>query len=282
MNKIGNIFLFFAIPLAVVFGIAHFGASWYVPWLMLLLTPYWYGPFLTYFGHRLPCDNSSCTFDSGTTIPPEHKLYFEKTVQILQTFGFVQVQGLVVNVNEKQSSRGTASLMQHQETSDLAHLLIVTAEDKTGLTPKNTAEVLGFSRLRTDGSEICTSWSTLASPFPQGSIDSILRLEGCIAPLDLWRIHQARVAEDANATKYITITNAFDYHKEMEKENVRKHIASGYFQKSKRPNVLRPTLKGALLMCFRMLPPWVQIARIRARLQARRYLQKIQGSCFST
>jgi len=239
---------------------------WLVPVLVLLTAPYWYGPVVVYLRQRMPTLQALRVVDSDAALPPEHGRFFDKTLPVLQAAGFVQ-NGRFTSSDPRQPIRGTVTLLQHQRTTDLAHLLVVTQKDRS-------AEMVGFSRSRTDGSKISTLWSTLQSPFPPNPRDDVLRISGSIDTMDLWRVHQARVAADPAAKPNDLVTDALAYQTNLEREGIRRHIASGMWQQDEHPGFLRPTVTGAILMCLRMLFPWKQLARLRAGMEVRRLLSK--------
>ncbi len=269
MKKLRNAIIYQGPPLFMAFGFYLFGAPWYAIILVLILAVYWYGPMFIYLKQRIPTVSPVRLLGADETLPSEHSRYFDKTVPLLQSMGFVYLEKRFVLVDNKQSIKTTGTLMQHQETSDIAHLLIATQPQ--GAIP--IAETFGFSRARSDGSKITTFRATIQSPFPPNPDDNVLRIDGRASTADLWRVHQARVAADTGAIRNKTVTDAFGFQMELEREGTLRRIASGYWQQDERPEFIRPTAKGAVLMCFRMLPPWKQFARIRARLQMRRYLR---------
>lgn len=268
MNKLRNVIIYQGIPFFAAFGLYYFEAPWYVAAFVLVSSVYWYGPVLVYLRQRMPAVPSLRPLDFGETLPTEHSRYFDKTVPLLQGIGFVEL-GRFVSVDKKQSISGTATLLQNQESSDLAHLLIATKKGRAA-----AAETLVFSRARSNGSKIVTTRRTIQSPFPPNPLDSVLSLDGGIDAFDLWRVHRARVAADAGAMRNVTVKDAFGFQTALEKEGIRKNIASGLWRQDERTKFLRPTPKGALVMCLRMLAPWKQVARLRARLQMRRHLRE--------
>jgi hypothetical protein len=272
MKKINDIIIHNGIPFLAAFGFYYFDAPWYIAVLVFLSAVYWYGPVLVYLKQRMPTVSSLRPLDSEAALPTAHQSFFDGAVPLLQDVGFVH-SGTCVNGGEKQATSGSVSLLQHQDTSDLAHLLIATKEGFT-----SAAETVAFSRMRNNGSRIWTSRHTIQSPYPPNPSDSVLKLDGSVDLMDLWHVHQARVSADHSAIRNVTVTNAFHIQTEMEKEGVQKHLASGLWQKDEQPGFLRPTPKGAVLMCLRMLPPWKQISRIRARLEMRRYLRAYRNS----
>jgi len=267
MKKLNDVIIHNGVPFLVAFGFYYFDAPWYIAVFVFLSAVYWYGPVLVYLRQRMPTVPSLNPLGPESSLPTAHQSFFDSSVPLLQGVGFVHL-GYCVNSGEKQLISGSVALLQHQETSDLAHLLTATKE---GIA--SAAETIAFSRIRNNNSRIWTSRHTIQSPFPPNPNDSVLKLDGHVDLLDLWYVHQARVSADHGAIRNAIVTDAFHFQMEMEKESLRKNLASGLWQQDEQPGFLRPTPKGAVLMCLRMLPPWKQIARIRARLQMRHYLR---------
>ncbi len=183
--------------------------------------------------------------------------------------GFIHL-GLLA-FDDKKQSLATASVLRHGETSDIAHVMIATKEGHA-----RTAEMVVFSRSRTDGSRIFTLRSTIQSPFPPNPDDSSLRVHGAIPLQDLWGVHTVRVANDATSKVNDSVTDMQHFQTAWESAGARRHIASGFWLLDERPGFLRPTARGALFMCLRMLLPWKQISRIRARMKFHRFLYEFR------
>lgn len=256
--------LYKGVPFFVAAACYWLGAPWYVVVGVLLSAQHWYGPVLVYLTQRMATLPSLRPLDAEATLPDAHRRLLQDVVPWLQTAGFVE-RGRFASADEKQSIRATGVLLQHGEASDLAHVLIATQDGRAG-----AAETLVFSRARTDGSWIRTARHTIPSPFPPTPSDSVLQVDARVDPLDLWRVHQARVAADTSAIRNVTVTDAFRFQMELERDGVRRHLASGLWQPDERPEFIRPTAHGAAVMCWRLLPPWKQATRLRARWQMRR------------
>lgn len=255
-------------PFVAAAGAYYIGAPWYVAGLILVSAVYWHGPIVVYFTQRMPTRPSLNAVDDESSLPAAHRDLFHQTVPLLQGEGFRNI-GRFGCTDERLHQQATVCLLQHPETSDLAHLIVATQDGRAG-----SAETLGFSRARIDGTRICTDRNTIPSPFPPPPRDSVLRVDGSFDLLDLWRIHQARVAADVNARRNEPVTDGLRFQMDLEREGTRKHLESGLWQQDELPQFLRPTARGALLMCLRMLPPWKQMARMRARVEAHRLLRE--------
>ena len=255
----------------VVAGIALYslGTPWYAAVLVVLGAQYWFGPILIYFNQRMPTSQPLRPVPAETSLPPEHTVFLNKTIHVLEAAGFAS-KGCFTNAPQDTVISGTVTLMQHETTSDVAHLLIVVKDGRVGQT-------IGFARSRTDGSRIRTSWSTIPSPFPPLPQDNTLRIGGEIDPAVLWRVHQARVAADRIVIREEPISDALRYQMNEERQGIASKLASGQWQQAGEQGFIRPTLLGAYLMCLRMLFPWKQFERLSAEREVRRHLKESNG-----
>lgn len=259
-------FLSIAPPLLIATILYFFDIPWYIPTLVLLLAPYWYVPVFVYFDQRVPAFQPLRVVLLDTPLPAEQRAFYDRTIPRLTAAGFT-LKGRFTNTPHGEPLRGTVTLMQNQETSDVAHLL-------TANNGAQSMELIGFSRLRSDGSRIRTGWSNFASPFPPVPQDNTLRVGGVVTPLDLWQVHQQRVAADRGAVRNAPITDAHGYQIQEERSGVRDKIQSGQWQETAGQDKIRPTLAGAFLMCLRMLFPWKHLDQMRAQKELQRYLRR--------
>jgi hypothetical protein len=165
---------------------------------------------------------------------------------------------------------GVTGLFSHRESSDLAQVILLgpSANPET-----LSAEALEFKRDRIDGSSICTGTSTTSNarsfspPWPP---DNILRMGPRRHPLQVWKVHQLRVAADAEAMRNKSVDDVVAYQLENDRVGAERCVTSGYWQPSGLPNLLRPTARGALLMAWRWLPPSAQFNNFLASWEVRR------------
>lgn len=254
------------VPVAVGVAMYALGAPWYLCLLLLVGAQYWFGPILLYFSQRMPSSSPLRTVPAATPLPGGQEAFVETTTRLLEATGF-EFKGCLTNNLSGEAIHGTVTLMQHRVTSDVAHLLVVV---KNG----QVAKTMGFSRSRTGGGRIRTSWSTVRSPFRPNPLDNTLVTAKCIDPLDLWRVHEARVAADTSAMRDTPITDPLQYQMNAEREGIETKVASGWWQQAGQQGFLRPTVKGAVLMCLRMLFPWKHLDNMRAERIVRRLLEE--------
>ena len=257
------------IPIVVGIALYALGMPWYIAVIVLLGAQYWYGPILVYFKQRMPADQPLRVVSDETDLHPELRLFLNKTVHVLEAAGFVS-KGCLTSAAPDEAVSGIAKLMQHETTSDVAHLLVIVQDGAVG-------KMIGFSRSRTDGSRIRTSWSTIPSPFPPIPQDNTLKIGGEIDPAVLWRLHQARVAVDGKVVREEPISDALRYQANEERQSAETKVASGQWQQADQQEYIRPTLLGAYLMCLRMLFPWKQLDRLFADREVRRHLKESSG-----
>jgi predicted Zn finger-like uncharacterized protein len=257
------------IPVVVGIALYALGTPWYAAVLVVLGAQYWFGPILIYFKQRMPTSQLLRSVPAETSLPPEHTVFLNKTIPVLEAAGFAS-KGCFTNAPQDTAISGTVTLMQHETTSDVAHLLIVVQDGMVG-------QMIGLSRPRTNGSRIRTSSSTIPSPFPPVPQDNTLKIGGEIDPAVLWRVHQARVAADGTVSREEPISDALSYQMNEERQGVKTKLASGQWQQAEQQGFIRPTLPGAFLMCLRMLFPWKQLDRLSAAREVRRHLKGASG-----
>lgn len=243
------------------------GAPWYVAAGLLLTAQYWYGPLFVYYRQRIPAYTALRLHRSADDCPMEHREFFDRTLPLLQHEGFEKL-GRCSYEDERPRITGSIALLQNSATSDIAQVMIVTRAGH-----KESGQLVGFSRTRTDGSRILTGRSTIQSAIPPNPGDAVLTVDARVPVSDLWAVHCARTAYDPKAIRNAAVADVLGFQTDAEREAARWHVRSGLWQPDERPGVLRPTAHGAVYMCLRMLPPWKQISRLHGRLRFRRLLR---------
>jgi len=231
--------------------------------LLLLSSRYWLGPVIVYFTQRMAAyPRVEAISNPDPTLAAAQLKALEEILPALRQAGFVE-RGRMRNADHINPVRVTLVLLQHPETSDIAHAFVGGPAHEDGGVSNVS---LWFSRARSDGSRIRTGSSTISSPFPPPPQDNVLALRRQCRPPDLWHAHQARVKEDPRAVPNALIGNALAFQNDLEAQGVDRHVRSGYWSRDPAQTFLRPTPAGALRMTLRMLFPWKQVADLRARL----------------
>ena len=127
------------------------------------------------------------------------------------------------------------------------------------------------------GTSIVTSNSSSAGVFPRDPKVSAIRCPGIRDFALLYRFHRARVDRD-RARRTATLDRVKDPRTRMENEwseTYQRLIAAGYYSLDAARQQYSPTLKGAYLMSYRLLPPFRQIQKFRRDRQAERALREL-------
>lgn len=260
-----------AVPLAVCGSVHALGAPWEAVLAMLVGAQYWYAPLVVYATQRSPAVPSIEPVDDDAAVPPPHAAVLAAVLPDLHAAGFVTL----LRFGSADPARGlqaTGMLLQHPETTDLAHVLVATQDGNP-----EVGSTVSFSRPRGDGSMLATARLAGASPFAPSPRDSVLRVGRRVRIADLWRAHRGRTAADPLVMRRPRVTDALAVQRDLERDAARRWVADGLYQPDVAPHLLRPTLRGAYRMCLRMLPPWREVSRVRGHLHLRRLLRHARG-----
>ena len=129
----------------------------------------------------------------------------------------------------------------------------------------------------TDGTSIVTSNTSSPGVFPRDKTANTIRCPGIRDFTLLYRFHRERVSRD-RAARTATLDDVKDARTRMETEFTRTYerlIAAGYYSLDPARQQYRPTLKGAFLMTYRLLPPFKQIQKLRRDRLAEKNLRDL-------
>jgi len=151
------------------------------------------------------------------------------------------------------------SIWINRATGDAAELICVMVRGGRGLVLASHS--VGFATRYPDGTAVTTSNSRLPGIFsPRASVDAI-RLARIASVSLLYRIHRARVVHVGPSPKpVIRVPGAeVEEHLRYEYETMVEQVRAGYFWFDAPVNQFRPTLKGAILMTWKLVFPVKQI-----------------------
>ena len=128
-----------------------------------------------------------------------------------------------------------------------------------------------------DDTSIVTSNTSSLGVFPRDPKVSAIRCPGVRDLALLYRFHRARVERDRNG-RQATLQRVKDPVSRMQSEHAETYerlVKAGYYTLNGLSESYVPTLKGAYLMTYRLLPPFKQIQRIRRNALANRTLRQL-------
>lgn len=237
---------------------------------VLIASLYIGAPILIYFRQRSPSADDAVRLrvgDDDAELMPEARSYLTRAEAVLQREGFGQATSL--------TWRGTArmesylSVLEHQDPSTIAVPMAVQVK-ASGKTVVRC--VLNLRSDFQDGRSMFTSNLKTGRTFPRVPTHDSVRLPNVSDPVALWHIHRRRVEQRARAVPTVQPTrdgDGLDYARREIEESHQRWIGIGYYRRTPNGGV-RPTLRGAALMVWRLLFPWKQINDVRdgARLTA--------------
>ncbi|HEX5831715.1 MAG TPA: hypothetical protein VFY16_12090 [Gemmatimonadaceae bacterium] len=242
---------------------------WWAAVLVVVTMAYWLGPVLVYVTQRTPAEpRLELLAPNDPSIPVVLRDRLEARARELATEGFASI-GLLNGGATYPGLVGYVQHFRHATERDLAHVLVIgrRAEPVTLV-----GEVVGFSRRRADGSYVRTTNLAQTPTYPPMHQHDTVRLPGLRDLSRLYRVHRHRAGGLRGEAPETLDAVAFQTAIEQEVLQYQQHL--GYWRRVDDPEepVLRPTLKGALLMTWRLLPPWRQIEERTTARRARALL----------
>ncbi|HSZ55572.1 MAG TPA: hypothetical protein VK797_07935 [Tepidisphaeraceae bacterium] len=207
-------------------------------------------------------------------LPPDVSQAFYEGSRGLVTCGFHAIGHLTHHVgNTRQNAY--VSIWINPSVCDAAQIIGV-------CTPSPVAHlrVVTLVTFRTefkDGTAIVTTSSPSASSFPRDPRVSSIRCPGIRDFALLYRFHRARVDRD-RAGRTPTLDRVQDPLSRMElehRETYERLVRAGYYWLDPTGQKYVPTIMGAYLMTYRLLPPFKQIQKLNRDRLAERTLREL-------
>jgi hypothetical protein len=266
--------LLLASLLAVVLLRAPLGLPWWGRLALLVTMPGWLGPIVVRLRHTQPRAAQFMTLTSDDpSVPGAIRAAFESTRAALTGDGFSEVARLQ-QVPLASGLLGYVQLLEHPQTFDVCARLFVARPGSR----QAAADQCAFVTERAGGRALATSNTRTAAPWPDNPAFDRAVFADVRDPVQLLRLHRARLAiEPRDAIRRTTVaSNPAAYQARVEQVAKDHMVGCGYWWFDEAAQVYRPTWRGAVLMCWRLLPPARQIlnwrraqaaAALRARLE---------------
>jgi hypothetical protein len=191
-------------------------------------------------------------------LPQEFSATFRDASDVLQRCGFLSA-GVATRLDSQIGQASFVELFINAGHNDSAQVIAVRTPRPSA--PARLTALLTFRTEFTDGTVIVTTNSATGSCFPPDpQIDSV-RWRGCADLERLYQFHRARVKRDSG-TRRATLKDVTSTVQRLENEHVRtfnRLTAACYFVVDEPGARFIPTIKGAFLMTYRLLPPWKQL-----------------------
>jgi hypothetical protein len=236
--------------------------------IALLLSKYALGPIALY---RMPnaSFNPELRLVADTAlIEPNVRVFCEQAEQALLSAGFVAPQRIASVMQSPLP--GMETLLEHPANGDLANVVAIVNNRSTAMSPLVTA--VTFRSAFDDGRLLQTSNTTLAGFSPDRPNFENVVIPDVRDPVELYRLHRARVARKAATaapqalTRGATPEQRLAYATREHLDTTNFMIECGYRKRS--PDGVRLTAIGATLTAWRHMFPWKQLGARRRRLAA--------------
>jgi hypothetical protein len=205
--------------------------------------------------------------------PPEILSVFSIGATVLEQAGF-ECLGSVTQARNKTGQQSFVSVWVNRSTLDSAQVIGILTPSHPG--GSRAVTLLTFRTEFNDLTAIVTTNTSSPGVFPPDKkIDSV-RCPGAKNLTLLLRLHRERVKR-VSGTRKATLVRFADAKSRMALEHEKAYqrlVEAGYYSLDKTKENYVPTLKGAYLMTYRLLPPFKQIQRIRRALRTTRVLRE--------
>jgi hypothetical protein len=251
------------LPLAVVAALILLEAPLWAVAAVAITAQHWLGPVLVYRNQRFPRRRSLLPCHPGA-LPEWSAEYLARAQAELAAAGFGEGVCFVQPPERPGDTEAAGALFEPAGGGDLALAVVMRS---TGPAAQRTT-MLQFRSEWSDGSETITANSASPSVFPR-----VPRVDGLAIPeleraAALYEAHRLRVAERAPARPRPASRGAdpLGYETAANTRILDDVAGAGYFRLVGAD--YRPTLRGALLMTWRLLAPLKQLTRRESRRRA--------------
>ena len=247
----------------------------YLPWLVILLVPYWLGPIVVWLTQRVGARPVFEPFTPGRyPVPEDVAAAFRQTRDALTTEGFHVVADLFQTGQVKHVSTRVA-LLENPATAELAlAVAMFTAARPTRL-------VASYAELPTkfrDGRTVSVHNSPRLGSFTPPASRIVVRLPIVRDPARLCRIKRAYLDRHYRGVERVPFEHQDEparFLGEAMARELTEQVEAGRWRRDDRTGVFRPTFPSAWVMTWQALPPFSLLRRRRVRRRATAILEEL-------
>jgi hypothetical protein len=251
------------------------GLPWWVGVAVLILAPYWLGPIAVRLATRHPAQPHFEPFDPARhRVPDWATAFLDGMVSALQPAGFAGAARWVESTWARHVTC-LVTVLLNAEARDAA----MVASLFTSQSP--TARRVGYTEFTAklvDGRRLMTNNNAIPSVYPPVPGKVVTQLPQVSDPARLFRIHQLLVGRE-RASGREPLPADGDVAGRMSEaltQTMQEQTRTGYMYLDTAQDVYRPTVTGAVLMSWKLLPPMRQIRSARLRRRAARLLAELR------
>lgn len=243
--------------------------------LLLLLAPHLLGPLIIYLTQKSQA-YPNFTVINPRDLPPQIFATFARSREILAGLGFETVaclhkDGLMTNV------RAYMLLLVNRQTKESALVYDMLAD--TGISSVHRS-VIDFNTELSNGVEICTTTANDPNPYRPYPEKLMYQFPEVKNPWQLYKLHRQMVqANTEGSDVYAYLPAQGDEIRSFSvsfTKTLMRQVEFGYLYLDEATNIFRPTVKGAIIMTWKLAWPTGMIKRALIRRRARRLMSQFR------
>ncbi len=247
----------------------------YLPWLVILLVPYWLGPIVVWLTQRVGARPVFEPFTPGRhPVPEDVAAAFRQTCDALTTEGFHVVADLFQTGQVKHVSTRVA-LLENPATAELALAVAMFTAARPARLVASYAELP--TRFR-DGRTVSVHNSPRLGSFTPPASRIVVRLPIVRDPARLCRIKRAYLDRHYRGVERVPFEHQDEparFLGEAMARELTEQVEAGRWRRDDRAGVFRPTFPSAWVMTWQALPPFSLLRRRRVRRRATAILEEL-------
>jgi hypothetical protein len=253
---------------------APLGLPEWARFALLVTMPWRLGPIVVRLRQTQPgVARFTTVATNDPSLPGAVQAVFESSRATLAGLGFSEVARLR-QAPTASGLLGYVQLLENPQTFDVGSRLLV-ARSESGPV---AADQCAFVTERTAGPALATSNTRSASPWPDNPAFERGVFPDVREPAKLLGLHRARLAgAPPGSVRRTTVAQDPAAYQSHIEQAAKDHIVRcGYWWFDESAQLYRPTWKGAVLMCWRLLPPARQILASRRASAAAAMRDRLQ------
>ncbi len=247
----------------------------YLPWLVILLVPYWLGPIVVWLTQRVGARPVFEPFTPGRySVPEDVAAAFRQTRDALTTEGFHVVADLFQTGQVKHVSTRVA-LLENPATAELALAVAMFTAARPARLVASYAELPTKFR---DGRTVSVHNSPRLGSFTPPASRIVVRLPMVRDPARLCRIKRAYLDRHYRGMERVPFEHQDEparFLGEAMARELTEQVEAGRWRRDDRAGVFRPTFPSAWVMTWQALPPFSLLRRRRVRRRATAILEEL-------
>ena len=257
------------------FDIAYAGVGVTVVIAAVVLCPFWLGPILIHRTQRQNASPSLENFDPAVhTVPESTAVALQESESTLMSCGFTKV-GDYFQPSSMKSMTTRVGLFERPATRQRAIIVGMYGTDEQAKLMMHYVEVCAEYA---DGRSLLANNSPLLGCYAPVAGKTVERFPDVRDPGRLVRLHEGLMQQRAAVEEAQELEQGIDGAQYLVDSMLREfsdQVAAGYLQLDESANAYRPTIKGALLMTWKMVAPISTIRMRRARKRAAQLIEQL-------